>query len=184
MAFRRFPPLKSAIRKSNSFDASVKKRFSILLAFPRFLLMSSPECPPRRPLTSSLTANEPAGRASGVKFNVPTVSIPPAHPINNSPSSSESRLSNVFPLKKPGCKANAPERPVSSSTVNRHSMGPCDTSVAVRTAICAAMPMPSSEPSVVPSALTHPSSTKGLMASVSKLCSVSPFFSQTISTCD
>jgi hypothetical protein len=44
-------------------------------------------------------------------------------------------------------------------------------------------PMPLSEPSVVPVALTQSPSTRGLMGSFMKSCTVPAFFSHTMSTC-
>ena len=111
------------------------------------------------------------------------MSIPPAQPIKISPSSSESRFSKTVPLIKSGSSANAPVKPVSSSTVIRHSSGPCLISFEVSTAICAAIPIPQSAPKVVPLAFTQPSTITGSMGSLSKSNSLSLFFSQTISMC-
>ena len=47
-------------------------------------------------------------------------------PIKISPSSSESRFNRISPLMKPlSTRSKAPVSPVSSSTVNKHSSGPC-----------------------------------------------------------
>ncbi len=60
-------------------------------------------------------------------------------------------------------------------------MGPCLMSSDARMASWAATPMPSSAPSVVPLAYTQPSFIKVSMGSFSKSCSLSLFFSHTIS---
>jgi len=63
MALRRFPPSKSAIPGERSRDAFHKKRIRILMAFPRFLWISSPEWPPSRPVTENLRGAESFGTA-------------------------------------------------------------------------------------------------------------------------
>ena len=89
-----------------------------------------------------------------------------------------------LPESIPSPSSKAPVRPVSSSTVKSASRGPCSTAGSISAASAAAMPMPQSAPSVVPSALTHPSSMRVRMASCSKSNSTSEFFSQTMSMCD
>lgn len=110
--------------------------------------------------------------------------MPPAQPMNNSPSSSESRFSRMSPLMKPSCKAKAPVSPVSSSTVNRHSTGPCSILSSARMASSVATPIPLSAPSVVPLAFSHSPSISVSIGSVRKSCFTSLFFSHTMSTCD
>jgi len=101
-----------------------------------------------------------------------------------SPSSSESRLTRYLPVSISSPSSKAPVRPVSSSTVKSASTGPCSTEGSIRTASAAAMPIPQSAPSVVPSALTHPPSMRVRIGSRSKSNSTSEFFSQTMSICD
>ena len=72
------------------------------------------------------------GAIAGLYVNTALVSIPPAHPIKISASSSESRFKRIFELKNPFSRANAPVRPVSSSTVKRHSTGPCSIVLSAR----------------------------------------------------
>ena len=112
------------------------------------------------------------------------VSMPPAQPMKISPSSSESRLMRYLPVSISSPSSKAPVRPVSSSTVKSASTGPCCTAGSIMTASAAAMPMPQSAPSVVPSALTHPPSMCVRIGSLSKSNSTSEFFSQTMSMWD
>ena len=104
--------------------------------------------------------------------------------MKSSPSSSESRFNRISPFMKPSFKANAPVNPVSSSTVNRHSNGPCSMVSSARIASSVATPIPLSAPSVVPLAFIHSPSISVSIGSTRKSCSTSLFFSQTISTCD
>ena len=101
--------------------------------------------------------------------------------MNSSPSSSESRLSRMLPVRKSGFRANAPSSPVSSDVVKRHSILPWGSSLSSSTASWAAMPMPQSAPRVVSLAISQPSSTTVLMGSLEKSCSTPLFFSQTMS---
>ena len=101
-----------------------------------------------------------------------------------SPSSSLSRLRSILLFNTSAERASAPDSPVSSSTVNKHSIGPCSISFASNIAKAVATPMPSSAPKVVPSAFNHSPSIFGTMASFSKSKTLSLFFSQTISICD
>ena len=110
--------------------------------------------------------------------------MPPAQPMNNSPSSSESRFRRYLPVSIPSPSPKAPVSPVSSSTVKSASSGPCCAAGSSSTANAAAMPMPQSAPSVVPSAFTHPPSMRVRMASRSKSNTTSERFSQTMSMCD
>ena len=106
--------------------------------------------------------------------------MPPAQPMNSWPSSSESRLMRIFPLKKPFSKPKAPSMPVSSEMVNRHSSLPMG-SFPARRARQAATPMPSSAPRVVSLAIIQPSSTTYWMGWVLKSKFTPGFFSQTMS---
>ena len=125
MALRRLPPSISHRYISYFWKAWLRKRFSILLALPSPMWISPPECPPLKPFTCTLQQKYPAGTSTSLYINSATESIPPAQPIKSSPSSSESRFSKISPFMKPSFKAKAPVSPVSSSTVNRHSRGPC-----------------------------------------------------------
>ena len=184
MALRRFPPLISHRYKSYFVLIWLRKRFSILLALPRPKWISPPECPPFRPFTSTLKKKYPAGTSTSLYVNSATESIPPAHPINSSPSSSESRFNRISPFINPSFRANAPVSPVSSSTVNKHSNGPCSIVSSARIASSVATPMPLSAPNVVPFAFSHSPSISVSIGSVRKSCSTLLFFSHTMSTCD
>ena len=170
MALRRFPPLISQRYKSWLLAMRVRKWFKILLALPRPRWISPPEWPPFSPFTSTLKKKYPAGTSISLYVNSATESIPPAHPIKISPSSSESRFKRISPLIKPSFRANAPVSPVSSSTVNRHSSGPCSMLSSARIASSVATPIPLSAPSVVPLAFSHSPSISVSIGSVRKSC--------------
>ena len=51
IAFRKLPPLISEIFKPKFVKVSNNKRFIILFAFPKPLIISIPECPPFKPFT-------------------------------------------------------------------------------------------------------------------------------------
>ena len=142
-------------RKSAFTSCSRRKRTKSLFAFPRFLLMSSPECPPVSPFTVTSIALYPAGTDTRSRLYLASVRTPPAQLTKISPSSSESRLISKSPDIKSDFISKAPVRPVSSSRVNTHSIGPCSISVAWRRAISIAIPIPSSAPRVVPFAFNH-----------------------------
>ena len=143
--------------------------------------MSQPECPPFNPLTVTLNAVMPEGTLTSLYLSIPFALVPPAHPINNWPSSSESRFINISPFSRPGFKPNAPVIPVSSSTVKSASIGPCSISFDSSTASAVATPIPLSPPRVVPVAFTQPSTMRGLIGSFRKSCSTSEFFCGTMS---
>ena len=108
---------------------------------------------------------------------------PPAEPITNSPIVSLSMLSSMSPCRVSAERLFTPYMHVSSSAVIRASSGPCSRSPLSITAIMAATPIPSSEPSVVPLARTHSPSIHVSMGSVSKLCVLSSVFCGTMSMC-
>ena len=89
----------------------------------------------------------------------------------------------MSPFTKPCSKPKAPTMPVSSSIVNKASIGPCFSSLLSSTAMAAATPMPLSAPSVVPFAFTQSPSIMVSIGSVSNVCFLSLFFCGTISTC-
>ena len=109
--------------------------------------------------------------------------MPPAQPMKISPSSSESRFNKIRPLKSLGSSFSAPVRPVSSSTVKMHSIGPCCTVGSAMTARAAATPMPSSAPNVVPLAWSQSPLMTASIGSFSKSWTLSLFFSHTMSVC-
>ncbi len=168
IALRRLPPSIEHKVKSASLFNKYRKRTRILLALPSPLCISPPECPPFNPFTSILKYNilGLVGRCS--QWNTACVSFPPAQPIKISPSSSLSRFNRISPVMKPFSRALAPVRPVSSSTVNRHSIGPCSISSEARIASSAATPIPLSAPSVVPLARSQSPSTIVSIGSLSK----------------
>ena len=176
MAFLKLPPSISPIRNPCFFAACHIYRFSSLFEFPFSRGISIPECPPFKPDNSSLKALCPSGTFSSVKVTFIFPFVPPAQPTYSSPSSSESILIRISPSRIPAFKPKAPVIPVSSSIVNRPSIGPCCRSSDSRTLIAAATPIPLSAPRVVPSAVTQPSSIKGSIGSVSKSNILSLFF--------
>mmetsp|Transcript_21017 Transcript_21017/g.49745 ORF Transcript_21017/g.49745 Transcript_21017/m.49745 type:complete len:254 (+) Transcript_21017:1015-1776(+) len=146
--------------------------------------MSIPECPPIRPLTVMRIGTEAAAGSSCTTGSRTMLFPPPAHPIVTEPHSSESRLSMTLDLSIDASKSYAPVKPVSSSTVKRHSRGGKATSEpASINARHAAAPIPLSAPSVVPSALIHAPSRMSLMGSFQKSCCTPSLASVTISTC-
>ncbi len=108
-------------------------------------------------------------------------SPPPAHPTVTTPKSSLSMLSIIFPVSISDSNANAPVSPVSSSTVNKPSICPCFNVLSSSIARVVATPIPSSAPSVVPSAVRMSPLSLNLIGSLVKSWSTSLFFSQTIS---
>ena len=85
--------------------------------------------------------------------------------------------------KKPGSRRCAPVRPVSSSIVKSISSGPCSSERSSATASAAATPMPLSAPRVVPLARSTLPSRTSSIGSFVKSCTLSAFFSQTMSRC-
>ena len=119
--------------------------------------MSTPECPPKSPLTVSfLKMYSPEGGLVA-SFLLMTVSPPPAEPMVIVPTDSESMLmSSLLSISiSCGFRANAPVSPVSSSTVARISIGPCLTSGSNSNASANDIPIPLSAPKVVSSASIH-----------------------------
>ena len=123
IAFLRDPPVSAMRPRALSFFMRARARAIALLALPRCLWMSIPECPPFKPPTVSLNIRASAGTGSIRTLREIVVSTPPAQPMVNTPSSSESRLIRVRPFTKPGFNAFAPLSPVSSSTVKSSSSG-------------------------------------------------------------
>ena len=137
-------------------------------ALARPLSMSSPLCPPMPPAIFMRYAFPDGHVSTGTYGILAVVSTPPAQPTKSSPSSSESRLMRIFPVMNPGFNAFAPNRPVSSDTVNKASIRPSFRSSLVITASCAAMPMPQSAPRVVSLAISQPSSISYFIGSFEK----------------
>jgi hypothetical protein len=130
--------------------------------------MSVPECPPRPPLTDTDSVTAPAPHASRGFSTRIDVSVLLAEPTVSLPSSSLSRFNSVAPLTRDGSSPLAPSAgpPTSSLTVISNSSGPCDNDSSSASAIIAAMPMPLSAPSVVPSAVSQsPSRTSAILPS-------------------
>ena len=78
--------------------------------------------------------------------------MPPAQPIDNSSSSSVSRLRSISPSNILPSISLAPVIPVSSSMVNNASIAGCSISFDDNVAIIVATPILLSAPRVVPSA--------------------------------
>ena len=157
MAFRMLPPCHEARRAPVSAMALRTRRTITLLALARPSLISSPLCPPRSPFSVTRTAFSWL-LATGLYSSDEVTSMPPADPMTNLPQSSESRFMRMSECNSPSGSSLAPYMPVSSSRVMSASTGPCFRSALSITPMMAATPMPSSEPSVVPRACTHPSS--------------------------
>ncbi len=146
-------PLHHECRRRPYFSfVSYRNRATSLMAFARFLLISSPECPPKSPFSVAFIKKYPSGAFSISYLNVALVVLPPAHDTNICPSSSLSRFISMLPVMNPDFSPAAPVSPVSSSRVKRHSIGPCSMSSESSIASSMAQPMPSSAPSVVPRA--------------------------------
>ena len=120
--------------------------------------MFVPEWPPKPPSAVTITAMESDSAADRSPSRRTHVSVLPAQPTVNVPSSSLSRLSRIFPVSSAGSRPLAPSRPTSSATVISSSRGPCGSDGSSASAIMAAIATPSSAPSVVPSAVSHSSS--------------------------
>ena len=89
-------------------------------AFSWPLSISAPEWPPGRP--SRTTRRQPAAAAfSSAAENVRSARTPPAHEVSSVPSSSESTLISMLPLRGDRSSAAAPSMPISSSTVKTTS---------------------------------------------------------------
>ena len=115
--------------------------------------MSRPECPPFNPCSVMRRATSPSATSDCTNFQTQSTAVPPAPPMQTSPSCSESRFIIRLLSMLLISRAVAPSMLVSSSTVKNSSSGPCSTDVAA--AIAAATPMPSSAPSDVPLAVSH-----------------------------
>jgi hypothetical protein len=119
--------------------------------------MSVPEWPPRPPLTDTDRVVDPAAQRSRGRSTRIDVSVLLAEPTVSLPSSSLSRFSSVVPLTSEGSSplAPSPGPPTSSFTVISNSRRPCGSDASSASAIIAAIPMPSSAPSVVPAAVSQ-----------------------------
>mmetsp|Transcript_49587 Transcript_49587/g.124685 ORF Transcript_49587/g.124685 Transcript_49587/m.124685 type:complete len:226 (+) Transcript_49587:642-1319(+) len=182
------PPLKAHKRSwspSCACSAAVHSSCAMsLMALPRPRWMSTPVWPPCRPLTlrSRQERAPSAASAALVTGRRMWVSNPPAQPTQTAYSSSLSRLMSRLALRKGALpRRSAPPMVVSSSTVKRHSSGPCFASGSRSSASIAAQPMPSSAPSVVPVAFNHSPSIRQLIGSLSKSKTVSLFAEHTMS---
>ena len=110
------------------------------------------------------------------------VLFPPAQLTVNTPSSSESRFILIFPRRLDVSMFFAPSIPVSSSVVKTASTGGLLLSES-RSASIMATAIPSSAPSVVPTAEILSPSTARSIPSFSTSLVQSGAFSQTISRC-
>lgn len=120
------PPLSVATRTSTPARRTCHSaRARTFTALARWRWMSTPECPPFKPLTSTWIATSPSAFAASSSGRVSTLPAPPAQPTVIVPSSSESRLSSRRPWSMSAAIWLAPVRPVSSSIVNSSSSGGC-----------------------------------------------------------
>ena len=168
MALRILPPSQRASRASSSVTALRTRRTISLLALARPSLISRPECPPRSPFRVTLTAAS-WSLTTSLYSKVDVMSTPPAEPMTNFPHVSESRFMRMSLCSSPPGISLTPNIPVSSSRVISASTAPCFRLLSSMTAMMAATPTPSSAPSVVLSAYTHPSTIWVVIGSVSKL---------------
>ena len=143
---RRSPPLTSTMKLSvlHSFLKSSEIALGISLS------ISTPECPPARPLTwYSYRCKVLVWRDN---FLVAIMSTPPAQPMVTMPSSSESRF-NKNGAERSKSRPRAPINPTSSSAVKRQSTSaPSSINESI-----IAIPIPLSAPSVESLAESHPS---------------------------
>mmetsp|Transcript_30564 Transcript_30564/g.75871 ORF Transcript_30564/g.75871 Transcript_30564/m.75871 type:complete len:212 (-) Transcript_30564:535-1170(-) len=164
IAFLLSPPPMSTALTPCMLIKGARTLASSLTALPRSSWMLMPECPPFSPaIRKVLICQSPCSLSSVTGMTI-RVSPPPAQPTVTSPHDSESRFSMYLPVRMAGSKSRAPFKPVSSSTVKRHSRGGSLASAgAARRANAMAHPTPLSAPSVVPSA---PSQSSLLLTSL------------------
>src|SRR5512143_174839 len=180
MALRLLPPSIDERRAPRPSSAS-SARLRILMALPRPVWISRPECPPLRPDTVRWPATNPFGAGSNASAHVPVVSRPPEHPTYRAPSSSESRFISVRLTRESPASPPAPVSPVSSSIVNRNSRGPWTRDLSSMMARLVATAMPLSAPRVVPFAIRKLPFRTSSIGSFEKSWTLSLFFSQTMS---
>ena len=108
---------------------------------------------------------------------------PPAQLTYNIPSFSESILISLFAVISEVSRSLAPSIPISSSLVSTACIGGCAIVSDASTASINATAIPSSAPSVVPSAHTILPSVQALMLCTLMSISQSGSFSHTISRC-
>ena len=181
MALRMLPPFQEASRASSSIMAWRTSRAISLLALARPWLISRPLCPPFRFLMVTMKAASPSSASLSLYWMDAVMFTPPALPITNSPIVSLSIFRRMSPFSVSGARWFTPYMQVSSSAVMSASSGPCTSSLLSITAMMAATPMPSSDPSVVSLAFSHSPSTHVSMGSVSKLWLLSSVFCGTMS---
>ena len=153
-----------------------------MMALPPPQLISSPEWPPRRPLTFSRYS---LGRLLriGQKPCRKVISPLPALPTVSKSQSSESQLIRYLAsASASGASFSAPVMPHSSSTVITARNGPWLSKCFMMYTIIA-MPMPSSAPRLVPSACRRLPSRTSLISSVRGLKSTPSAATQTMSMC-
>ena len=144
-----------------------------------------------RPLTRSTACSLSTGAASQSVGMRTKTREPPALPMITSCSCSESRLSRMRPVTSRGSTPAAPLKSSSSSTVKRscnggsgdRSMPAGSEAASAAIARATATPIPSSAPSVVPGACTHPSATTGKTPSTAGSVPAPASASQTMSRC-
>ena len=175
------PPCKVRIPNGEREKIPYSRRPIKRSAFPCSLSISLPECPPESPVTIRESFFPVClTRVTGMEtFNA----IPPAQPVRKIPSSSLSIFNMVCPVSIDRSMTAAPSIPISSSTVITTSNFGWEISSDSKIASAYATAIPSSPPSVVPSAFRKSPSTyrRSPSLSMSRLQSFS--FSQTISMC-
>ena len=180
IALSRLPPSRLQRKYFPSPLSLCKRRARIRTAFARPSPILSPEWPPLRPLTESVTTMP----VFSLRFagRVHTNSAPPPQEAVMMPSFSESMLISLRLLSEERSIPAAPRRPTSSFTVNMHSRGGHLSESSSSSASMIATAIPSSPPRVVPSALSHTPSVTRVIGWVSMSRSRCSSFSQTMST--
>ena len=127
MALSFFPPSSAYKAMVHSLRSSSSTLARIRFAFALPLCISQPECPPSRPVTSSVyqSISSELCRCIG---SFECVEIPPAQLLKKIPSSSESRFNIRRPRRLDRSIASAPSMPTSSQTVKTSSNGGCGRS--------------------------------------------------------
>ena len=122
MAFIMRPPCREYMSSPTPFTLKkCSSRPIMRLAFPLYLSISPPECPPWKPLTSMLYFSPDFFvYLTGTDKNALR---PPAELERNTPSLSLSRFNRYFALRSEVSNPVAPTIPTSSSAVNTSSSG-------------------------------------------------------------
>ena len=185
IAFSLPPPVISDTHISHSLCIPVSSEPNTLIALACCLCISTPECPPWSPPTViSYTVCTFFDDASLLPSSISHCALtPPAQLTKSTPSVSESIFISLLAVISLVSSACAPSMPISSSLVSTAWIGGCSIVSDASIASIYATAIPSSPPSVVPSAHTlSPSVHKSILSSSIFLWQ-SALFSHTISIC-